>query len=290
MNENVDIFVYSHVPFRCAVSNPVYKVLTNSHAPDSEFQTVLPIYRDWEGEGSLSGKNLMYNEYAGFNWILKNWEIKDYVGMLHYRRFYTFMDEIPDIPAVFSFGFKIILNERFPLQYNGVPKNNREFYEIWHNVKDFDLMEQIVKENYPQYAGGWDKMAKWNYIYPSSLFVMPKDLFKEYITFALDVMDKFNKARGCETPEAWIKYVEGHQDEYIRPQHKYYTVQMQSRATGYLVERCLCAFLLAGDDPLVDHAAEFPWTLLPKNVWMPVAPQMQVSATTQNAVKPKLKK
>lgn len=280
MNEKVDLFIYSHVPFKCAVSNPVYKVLTNSHAPDGEFQTKLPIYRDWEGEGSLSDKNLMYNEYSGFNWILKNWRLKEYIGMMHYRRFYTFMDEVPDIDSIFSFGFKIILNERFPLNYAGNPRSNREFYQIWHNVDDFDLMGQIVKGNYPQYADGWDKMAGWQYIYPSSLFIMQKDMFKEYITFALDVMDKFNQARGCNTPEEWIAYVEQHKDQYIRPQHKYYTVQMQSRATGYLVERCLCAFLLSGDDPIVNHSAEYPWTVLRKERWLPDPPQ--TSAITKN--------
>ena len=299
MNDNLDIFIYSHVPFLPIVENPVYKILTNNHAPDEEFQryptlcqeiampattaeTVngrftakvplpnpnasrnLPIYRDYEGD-NISDKNLMFNEYAGFYWLLHNWDIKDYIGMIHYRRYFNFLDEIPNIDKIFSYGIKVILNSKFFLKYpmgTENRKSNREFYKIWHNEDDFNLMEKIVKENYPQYADGWDRMAAADYIYPSSLFIMKKDMFKEYISYALDVMNKFNDARGCHTPEEWIAYVEAHKDEYVRPQHKYYDVRMQARATGYLVERCLAAFLMAGEDPLVNHAAEYEWSVI----------------------------
>lgn len=299
MNNNIDIFIYSHVPFIPIVENPVYKILTNNHAPDEEFQKYpglptyptcgttadfwgrdkleaslskhnLPIYRDYVGD-NISDNNLMFNEYAGFYWLLHNWDIKDYIGMVHYRRYFNFLDDIPNVDKIFSYGIKVILNEKFYLKYpptlNGQPKSNREFYKIWHNVDDFDLMGKIVKENYPQYADGWDRMAKCDYIYPSSLFIMKKDMFKEYVSYALDVMNKFNDARGCHTPNEWIAYVEAHKDEYVRPQHKYYDVRMQARATGYLVERCLAAFLMAGDDPLINHAAEYGWSVLSDNAW-----------------------
>lgn len=272
MNENVDIFIYSHIPFKPIVSNPVYKVLTNNHAPDKEFMNNwgipgrdLPIYRDYTGD-NISDKNLMFNEYAGFYWILHNWEMKDYIGMFHYRRYYNFLDDVPNIDKIFSYGIRIILNKRFYLRYplgpGAEPKSNREFYKIWHNVDDFDLMGKIVKENYPQYADGWDRMSSADFIYPSSLFIMKKDMFIEYVSYALDVMNKFNDARGCHTPDEWISYVEEHKSEYVRPQHRYYDVKMQARATGYLVERCLAAFLMSGNDPLINHAAEYEWSVI----------------------------
>lgn len=226
----------------------------------------------------------MFNEYAGFYWILHNWEMKDYVGMFHYRRYYNFFDEVPNIEKIFKYC-KVILNSKFYLKYpptfDGTPKSNREFYKIWHNVDDFDLMGKIVKENYPQYADGWDRMSEADFIFPSSLFIMPKDLFKEYVSFAIDVMNKFNDARGCHTPEEWIAYVEAHKDEYVRPQHKYYDVKMQARATGYLVERCLAAFLMAGDDPLLNHSVEYEWSVLDKRAWERPKKEIQLSANTK---------
>ena len=96
MNENVDIFIYSHKPFKPLVDNPVYKILTNNHAEGKYFPTELPIYRDYTGD-NISDKNLLYNEYSGFYWLYKNWKLKDYTGMIHYRRYFKFLNDVPDL-------------------------------------------------------------------------------------------------------------------------------------------------------------------------------------------------
>lgn len=262
-NLNVDIFIYSHVKFTPKVKNKVYKVLTNNKSLiDLDFNTSLQVYFDYIGD-NISDNNLLFNEYSGFYWILHNWKLKDYIGMIHYRRYYNFLDDIPDINKLFGFGFKIILNKAFPLIYNNEEKTNREFYEIWHNVEDFDLMGEIVKTNYPQYADGWEIMSNAKHIYPSSMFIMPTELFKEYITFALDVMNKFNDARNCHTKDEWIDYVKKNENKYIRKEHPYYDVIMQSRVIGYLVERCLAAFLMSGgENSLEKKSCQFDWQLI----------------------------
>jgi len=266
INLDTDIFIYSHVPFVPKVKNNVYKVLTNNKTANvRDFKTPLKVFFDYIGD-NISDKNLIFNEYSGFYWILHNWDLKKYIGMIHYRRYYKFFDDVPDINKIFSFGFKVILNKAFPLVYNGEPKTNREFYKIWHNIEDFDLMEKIVKDNYPQYADGWDVMSNAKHIYPSSLFIMPTELFKTYIEYAFDVMNKFNDARGCHTKEEWIQYVTDNQEKYIRPEHPYYDIVMQSRATGYLVERCLAAFLMSGgENSLENKSAQFDWCVI--NDW-----------------------
>ena len=261
MNKNVDIFIYSHKQFTPLVTNPIYKLLVNCTVEDSQFNTKLPIYRDYVGD-NISKQNLIFNEYSGFYWLWKNWQLKDYIGQIHYRRYFNFMDNVPDINKLFN-KHKILLNERFPLSYGGKPVNNRDFYEKWHNVEDFDLMENIVKDMYPEYAEGWDTMKESQHIYPSSLFIMPRDMFDEYMTFIFDCMDTFNDERGCHTREEWIKYVEDNHNKYIRPEHPYYNVTMQARATGYLAERCLAAYLMNGKSKsLENNAYTLQWTLI----------------------------
>lgn len=258
INRNLDIFIYGVKAFTPLVSNDVYKVLVNHDDPEEKFQTSLPIYRDYEGE-NISKDNLVYNEYTGLYWIWQNYPIKDYIGLNHYRRYYTFLDDIPNINEIFK-KYKIVLNERFPLKINNVPTNNRDFYAEWHNVEDFDLMGAIVKELYPEYADGWDKMAESTYIYPSSIFIMPRRLFNTYMQYIFDVIDEFNDRRGCYTNEDYIAYVKAHESEYVRPKHAYYTVEMQARVVGYLIERCLCAFLMSGGkNSLEAHSIQFPW-------------------------------
>ena len=54
-NGNLDMFLYSHIPFKPIVTNPAYKVLTCSK---DSFDTELKVLRDYEGE-NISDKNLM---------------------------------------------------------------------------------------------------------------------------------------------------------------------------------------------------------------------------------------
>ena len=100
-NHNVDIFIYSHIPFRPITNNHVFKVLTNCPDLPAAFNTDLAIYRDYTGD-NISGMNLMYNEYSGFYWIWRNYPIKDYVGMNHYRRMYSCFHDLPDIDEIFK--------------------------------------------------------------------------------------------------------------------------------------------------------------------------------------------
>lgn len=256
MNENVDIFVYSHKPFTPLVKDPVYKILTNCHASGEQFHTSLPIYRDYIGE-NISDKNLMYNEYSGFYWLWKNWKLKDYIGMVHYRRYFSFLDDVPDINQIFS-EKRIILNSRLEL-----PSGNREFYQTWHNIKDFDLMGRIVKETFPDMVEGWDTMCETKHIHPSSLFIMPKDLYDEYCNFIFTCLGIFNAERKCFTREDWIVYVAENEKDYIRPGQEKYTyghVIDQARAVGFLAERCLMAFLLkGGENCLENNSFEMKW-------------------------------
>ena len=257
-NKNLDIFIYGVKAFTPLVDNPVYKVLVHSDDMPSKFHTNLEIYRDFEGD-NITDKNLLYNEYTGWYWVWQNWELKDYIGFNHYRRYFDCLNDLPNINDVFK-KYRIVLNRRFPLKYREEEKSNREFYKIWHNVEDFDLMGDIVKELYPEYADGWDMMAESSYIYPSSIFIMKRNTFDEYMNFIFDVTEEFCDRRNCHTSEDFIKYIEDNKDKYIRQEHAYYDVNMQARVIGYLIERCLCAFLMSGGKKsLQNHALELPW-------------------------------
>lgn len=256
-NKNLDIFIYGVGAFTPLVTNPVYKVLVNNDDPDEKFRTKLPIYRDYEGE-NISDRNLVYNEYCGLYWIWQNWDLKDYIGLNHYRRYYNFLDDIPDINAIFK-KYSIILNKMFPLTIDKKATTNREFYAAWHNVKDFDLMGEIVKELYPEYADGWDKMSNATHIYPSSIFIMKKKTFNDYMNYIMDVTEEFCDRMKCWTNEDFIKHVSDNVNEYVRPEHPYYDIKMQSRIIGYLIERCLAAFLMSNTTKLEEKSYQFNW-------------------------------
>lgn len=263
INNNVDIFVYSHKPFKPLVHNHVYKVLTNSHAESKDFDTDLAIYRDYEGD-NISDKNLMYNEYSGFYWLYKNYPLKDFIGMNHYSRYYTCLDNLPNINEIFKTK-QIILNDPVKLKWNGKQYNNRTWYEEWHNIKDFDLLKEIIFDKFPEYMDGWKTMEEAPYCYNSSMFIMKKDDFKEYCEFIFPVLEEIRLRRGFYTSDDCRKWVEEHKEDYIRDKHLYYNVEMQSRIVGYLAERAMNAYMMSGFDRSFEkNAMIIPWANVSK--------------------------
>lgn len=283
-NSNADIFIYSHIPFQPVTDDHVYKVLTDSNAPAENFKTDLEIFRDYTFN-NIANMNLMYNEYCGFYWIWKNYPVRDYVGMLHYRRMFltdkgTIIehDSMPTLDNVFE-DHSIILNKAFPLRMmvglEGAGKlfNNYDWYAYWHNIDDLNTMKEVVLDLYPEYADGWEKMCNATYIYPSSLFIMKWDMFDEYCNFIFKILAEYRKCMGFFTTEDCVKYVEEHADKYINkgPGHEYYDIQKQSRIVGYLAERVLAAFLMhdRGDGlgTIEDKALFMNWAVLPEKYY-----------------------
>lgn len=264
--ENCDIFIYSHIPFRPATGNHIYKVLTNSRAEASQFNTDLAIYRDYDGV-NISGDNLMYNEYCGFYWIWKNYPIKKYVGMNHYRRYYNDCNNLPDIGKIFE-RKRIILNTpiqlRVPqgLKQSGTLMTNREWYAYWHNIEDFETLEAIITDKYPKYMEGFKKMADAKYLHGCNMFTMDKDTFEEYCNFVFPLIMDFRKERGFFTLQDCVDYVTNNQHKYVKEGLTYYDINKQSRIVGYLAERILGAFLWSGgSDSLIANSEEFKWSM-----------------------------
>lgn len=270
--ENLDIFIYSHIPFKPITDNHVFKVLTNSHEEASKFNTDLAIYRDYTGV-NISNNNVMYNEYSGFYWLWKNYPLKKYVGLNHYRRYYKNFNDLPDMDEIFS-KHKIILNKAIPLRLgNGLPEagkvlNNRDWYGYWHNIEDFKLAEQIINEKYPQYADGFKIMSESKSLNVSNMFTMSKDCFIEFCEFIFDFLMVFRKERNFFTVNDCVKYVENNQDKYIKPYLDYYTIEKQSRIVGYIAERILSAYLWSGGEKsLMKNSVEFDWGMVNEKVY-----------------------
>ena len=282
-NCNADIFIYSHIPFKPVVTDHVFKVLTHSKEPASKFNTDLEIFRDYTDD-NIADMNLMYNEYSGIYWVWKNYSIKDYVGFNHYRRAYTTSkgeimeyNKMPTIDDIILDGkYKIILNRRLELRWHkGMPNEgqlatNKEWYAVWHNIDDLDLLGKIIAEKYPEYYDGYLTMLDKKYIYPSSLFIMDWGTFDKYCEYIFGVLEEFRKRRGFNSDKDCIKYVEEHKDLYIKddPHFSYYDVKMQSRIVGYIAERALAAFLMSGGkDSLENNASFFNWELLSEDMF-----------------------
>lgn len=267
-NKTTDIFIYGHKEFKPIVRNPIYKILT---CCDAQFKgNGLRVYRDYDGD-NISEKNLMYNEYTGLYWIWKNYKLKKYVGLNHYRRIYSWCDNIPDMDIMFE-NFDMVINK--PVDFNSfdIPDeakvNNETWYKFWHNIEDFDRLEELFKTYYPEYMDGFEKMRNANYCYNSSMFIMKKEDFYKYCEFIFDVLEKYCDMIGLHSDEEYREYVSNNKDKYIKPNLPYYDVEMQSRIIGYVAERAMNAYIMhGGENSLEAKAAVVDWSMIPPEMY-----------------------
>lgn len=197
-----------YVPVRCGA---VYDKRTSQ------------IKGDNTGE-NISEKRNSYCELTVLYWAWKN-ETADYIGLCHYRRFLSFAESFEKSELATSEHnngciveqfldsetiekHSLINEKRIESVLNGVDaifmepislKNSKceSNYDAiknapaWHNVKDFKIMLDVIKEKYPEMLDITEKyMYKYQYSYLYNCFIMKKDIFNEFCSWLFDVLQE----------------------------------------------------------------------------------------------------
>lgn len=241
MDEKLDIFILTYKDFQQQVKNTVYKVVC---CEDKTIDTTLPILYDTEKCNSrnnildsITDWNSFYSELTMTYWLWKNYKIKDYVGICHYRRYFEFMDEIPDLYSIFS-EYDVILPK--PFLFN-VDLNGQ--YSIYHNVFDLNTMLEVISELYPEYNDDAENVLKGNKFYPCNMFIMKKENFISYCEFIFSVVDGYLKKLNLKTVEDVKTMVCDKWEDYYKPFFPNNTLSYQMRIGGFLSERLLNIFI-----------------------------------------------
>lgn len=241
MNEKLDIFILTHKNFKLHVSNEVYKVLSSN---DDVIETSLPTMYDTIKENekksitdSITDMNDFYSELTMTYWLWKNYDIKDYIGICHYRRYYNFFDDVPNIEEEFK-SCDIILPQ--PLHFHSSLKVQ---YFGCHNVVDLDLVMDIIKEQYPSYFHDATEVINGHKFYMCNMFIMKRKDFKEYCEFIFGVLNEYLKRVGCKTMYDIKKKVTFEASHYLKPFHPNNEIWYQMRIGGFLGERLLNIFV-----------------------------------------------
>jgi hypothetical protein len=174
---------------------------------------------------NISDKNNIYCELTASYWGWKNLTDIDYLGICHYRRYFTF--ERLSCISLFKNMLKSInsktssKNEIHIFDYaiadkklskfeeklkNDINKNNIEIYALYpakiegKNVREFffkpagyfpiELLEKIIINDFPDYSIDFNKVISGKKIYYGNMVLMKKKLFDEYANFIFDVLNK----------------------------------------------------------------------------------------------------
>lgn len=229
MSENKDltIFINTHVDFEAPVSSDTYCVVSSNDSytgPLKHYKAELP----WILNDSF------YSELYMMTWVARNIELPKYVGFCHYRRYFSFLDEIPDMSAVFS-DSEILLPK--PVE-NDI--TNYEFYALCHNHKDMDLIGQIIHGLYPSYGKFFSMFCQGKSMFPCNMFIMESKMFLKYMLFIHDILNEYIKIKGMD----FEKVVEENKEDYLKEFAPNNSVGYQKRIGGFLAERLTNVFVL----------------------------------------------
>ena len=219
-NSNVDIFINTHKDFKPKVSNPIYKVLDCREIKKSGF-------------GDIYGHDdRFYSELFMMKYVADTYPLKDYVGFCHYRKYFAFMDNVPDIDKMFE-NVEAICS--YPITFRNTIHGQ---YASYHNIEDLDLLGDIIKEKHPEYADEWDAFMNGHTMVPYNMFIMKKNDFLSYVDFQFGLIKEWLDVVGDVE-----KRLEDNKEKYCKKIAPNNSLEYQSRVGGYLMERLTTLFM-----------------------------------------------
>ncbi len=229
-NRNLDIFICTYKEFIPSVTNDVYKVLSTIRDGVDEYK--LKSY--FCNKVDLPMDEKFYSEFWHYKWVYENLPLKDYVGFCHYRKYFSFMDNVPDIDELFK-TIDVITARR--LVFGTDMFGN---YSACHNIEDLNICRTIISEHFQDYLSAFDNAMKSQVFIPCNMFIMKKDDFIKYCDFVFGVLNKYVEIVGTDIK----KRIEDNKDKYC--EGKVYPGTEESyqyRIGGYLGERLTNVFM-----------------------------------------------
>ena len=194
---NTSIFVVSHKPYR-EVRGNLYKTIQVGRLNTG--LNISPITDD-SGE-NIAEKNSNYCELTAFFWLWKNIHDIDYIGICHYRRYFTTNYYLNFSP--------FFVNER---QVNNILKNYdvilpkptklsmtvRSYYSYCDGLdKDLETTGNIIKRKCPQYLKDFETVMTTNSASYCNMLITSKKLFDQYCTWLFDILFEVEKETNME--------------------------------------------------------------------------------------------
>lgn len=236
MNKNLDIFIITHRDFEKKPTNSCYKIVS---IEDFDAHSNLEHIICDKSKDDILKKEHGYSELARIHYIWKNYQLKDYVGTAHYRRYFDFWNDIPNIEEIFKEHDAIL--PTFNLGWENVYGQ----YSCCHCKKDILTTLEIIARYYPDFFEAAIDTIVFNKFYPCNLFILKKETFIKWCDFVFGVLEKFDNIRGFKTDEDILNYVKANKETYITCETgQNSSINYQTRIEAFLSERLSTIFFV----------------------------------------------
>jgi len=240
-NKDVKIFVCTHTDYEPVVTNEHYESIDSRTGGD---------YFAPKGNGKKKADagvkvpGPFYSELLHMYRISQRKKLPKYIGLVQYRKYFSFFDDLPDIPAIID---KCGMITPTPVDLK-MPMHQQ--WSTWGNIEDLDLATEIVNEKYPELAKTWNANLQKKSMHPGSLHIMAVDDWKEMVAVAWDVVNEWLRRIGGDID----KRIEAMPEKYHIGQHQYMDQPNERRVGGNICERIVSAWA----DWKHPNAAQFP--------------------------------
>lgn len=234
-DRNTTIFVFAHKQFETERTNPSYKIVTSSDC-DIKSDKLDVVKLDCR----LS--NIGFSEWQKIYEIWCNPDmLNKYVGIAHYHRYLKFSDDVNEVPDMDMIFNQVDVVMKVPTYVT----NLRTQYAFCHNLEDYDIVMDIIKNQFPWYSESANIAEENGVMVDSNIMILRKDDFLEMCWFVFSILFLYCQKVGIDpcSDESFINYMKSNQGKYMKkhqPNDDEYL--QQARICSYLAERIVAVF------------------------------------------------
>jgi hypothetical protein len=214
-NSDAKIFICSHTDFEPVVKNEVYEIIDSRKLPKPDVP------------------DLYYSELWQMKKVSERKKLPKYIGFCHYRRYFGFMDAVPNIGKLVE-KYGAIVTKPF-----GLGLTMREQYATCGNPEDLDICTKIINEKYPDFAPAWNRSLESRKMRLGTLSIMRTDDWMEMLEVMWDVAQEYLERIGGDIE----KRVTDNQKAYHIGEHPFTTFTHELRVGGQFAERINSAWV-----------------------------------------------
>jgi hypothetical protein len=225
-NSDAKIFICTHTDFEPVVKNEVYETIDS---------------RKLKG---CKVPDLYYSELWQMKKVSERKTLPKYIGFCHYRRYFGFMDAVPNLGKIIEAHGAITTKPA------DLGMTMRKQYATWGNPEDLEICTQIINEKYPDFAPAWNRALDSNQMRLGTLSIMKTDDWLEMLNVMWDVAQEYLKRIGGDI----VKRVKDNMKAYHIGELDFFTFTHELRVGGQFAERINSAWI----DWKFPNAYEFP--------------------------------
>lgn len=143
---------------------------------------------------NISEKNDNYCELTAIYWLWKNYDLPNYIGISHYRRFFFKRPfyNLVDTKHILNKFKKYDVIQPYP--YNTKSNVKENFITSGSGrEKDVNRLEKIIKQEYSEYYEEFNTIMNSKGTSYLNMMIMKKDDFKKYCEWLFEILFKYEK-------------------------------------------------------------------------------------------------